>query len=64
MKLQEIEDTMDIKWHDDIDVGKLKNVPIDLKKLSDVVANEVVKNTKFDTLKTKVYTLHKSMQYR
>ena len=39
---------------DDLDVGKLKTVPVDLKKLSDVVANEVVKNTIFNTLKTKV----------
>ena len=39
---------------DDLDVGKLKSVPLDLKKLSDVVDNEVVKNTKFNTLKTKV----------
>ena len=39
---------------DDLDVGKLKTVPVDLKKLSGVVANEVVKNTKFNTLKTKV----------
>ena len=37
----------------DLDVGKLKTVPVDLKKLSDVVDNEVVKNIKFNTLKTK-----------
>ena len=37
---------------DELDVGKLKTVPIDLKKLSDVVDNDVVKNTKLDTLKT------------
>ena len=43
----------------DLDVGKLKTVPVDLKKLSDVVANEVVKNTKFNTLKTKVNSLEK-----
>ena len=30
----------------DLDVGKVKTVPVDLKKLSDVVDNEVVKNTK------------------
>ena len=42
---------------DDLDVGKLKTVPVDLKKLSDVVDNEVVKNTKFNTLKTKVNNL-------
>ena len=35
-----------------LDVGKLKSIPVELKKLSDVVDNEVVKNTKFNTLKT------------
>ena len=44
---------------DDLDVGKLKNVPVDLKKLSNLVGNEVVKNTKFNTLNTKVNTLEK-----
>ena len=39
---------------DDLDVGKLKAVPIDWKKLSDVVDNEVVKNTRFNTLKKKL----------
>ena len=39
---------------DDLNVGKLKTVSVDFKKLSDVVANEVVKNTKFNTLETKV----------
>ena len=43
----------------DLDVGKLKAVPVELKKLSDVVDNEVVKNTKFNTLKTKVNNLQK-----
>ena len=46
---------------DDLDVGKFKNVPVDLKKLSDVVANEVVKNTKFNTLKTKINNLEKKI---
>ena len=32
---------------------------MDLKKLSDVLDNEVVKNTKFNTLKTKVNNLDK-----
>ena len=36
---------------EDLDVGKLKAVFADLKKLKDVVDNEVVKNTKFNTLK-------------
>ena len=31
---------------DDLDVDKLKTVPVHLKKLSDVVDNEVVKITK------------------
>ena len=39
---------------DDLDVGKLKTAPEDLKKLIDIVDNEVLKNTKFNTLKTKV----------
>ena len=38
----------------DLDVGKLKTVPVNLKKLIDVVSKEVVKNTKFNTLSTKV----------
>ena len=46
---------------DDLDVGKLKTVPMYLKKLSDAVANEVVKNTKFNTLKTKVNSLEKKI---
>ena len=32
----------------------MKTVPVDLTKLSDIVDNAVVKNTKFNTLKTKV----------
>ena len=44
---------------DDLDVSKLKAVPVDLKKLSDLVAKELVKNTKFNTLKTKVNNLEK-----
>ena len=46
---------------DDLDVGKLKTVPVDLKKLSDVVDNEVAKNKKFNTLKTKVNNLEKKI---
>ena len=45
----------------DLDVGKLKAVLVDLKILSDVVDNEVVKNTKFNTLKTKVNSLEKKI---
>ena len=39
---------------DDLDVGKLKTVPVYWKTLSDVVDNELVENTKFNTLKIKV----------
>ena len=45
----------------DLDIGKLKTVPLDLKKFSDVVDNEMVKNTKFNTLKTKVNNLEKKI---
>ena len=44
---------------DDLDVGKLKTVPEDLKKISDTVYKQVVKNTKFNTLKTKVNKINK-----
>ena len=46
---------------DDLDVGKLKTVPKDLQKLSDVVDNNAVKNTKSNTLKTKVNRLEKKL---
>ena len=47
---------------DDLDVvGKLKAVPVDLKKISDVVDNEVVKNTKFNTPKTEGNNLEKKI---
>ena len=42
---------------EDLDFGKLKTIPVDLKKLSDAVGNEVDKDTKFNTLKTKVNNL-------
>ena len=37
-----------------IDADKLKTVPVDLAKLSNVVKNEVVKKTDYNSLKTKV----------
>ena len=43
----------------ELDVGEIKTVPIDLKRLSDVMNKEIVKNTKFDALNTKVNTLDK-----
>ena len=45
---------------DDLDVGKLKTVLANLKKLSDVIDNEAVKNTKFITLKVKRNNLQKN----
>ena len=46
---------------DDLGVGKLKTVSADLKKLSHVVDNAVVKNTKFNILKTNVNNLEKKI---
>ena len=37
----------------DLEVGKIKTVPVDLKKSNDVVDNKVLKNIKFNTLKCK-----------
>ena len=45
----------------DVDFGKLKTVPINLKKIGDIVIKEVVKNAKFSTLKTKVNELDKKI---
>ena len=39
---------------DKLDIDKLTSVPIDLAKLSNVVKNDVVKNTKYDKLVNKV----------
>ena len=44
---------------DNLDAAKLKIVLVDLNKLSDVGDKEVVKNTKFNTLKKKVNYLKK-----
>ena len=37
-----------------VDVGKIKNVLVDLKELINVVNNEVVKETKFNKPRMKV----------
>ena len=42
---------------DKIDTDKLETVPDDLAKLSNVVKNEVVKKTAYNTLKNKVDTI-------
>ena len=39
---------------DKINADKLKIVPVDLAKLSNVVKNDVVKKTEYNSLKTKV----------
>ena len=44
---------------DDLNVDKSTTVSVDLKIFGDAVDNEVVKNTKFNTLNTKVNNLEK-----
>ena len=39
---------------EDLDVNKLKTFPVDLKELGVVVSKEVVKNSKFNKLNSKV----------
>ena len=39
---------------DEFDIDKLKPVPNDLAKLSNIIKNGVVKNTEYNSLKTKV----------
>ena len=51
---------LEMIWND-LDLGKLKTVPVDLKKLSDVVDNVVVKTKNFNTLKTKVNSLEQKI---
>ena len=43
---------------DKIDIEKLKTVPVDLHKLSNVVKNDVVKKTEYNKLVTKVDNIH------
>ena len=45
---------------DDLDVRKLKTVPVNLKKLSDIVDNDVVKKTVYDQLLKKVNAIDTS----
>ena len=53
---------------DDLGVGKLKTVPVDLKKLIDVVSKEVVNNTsksfREKTHSFDYFSSHKSIQLR
>ena len=46
---------------DDLDISKLKSVLVDLKKISDIVDKKVDKNTKLNTMKTKVNVLEKNV---
>ena len=46
---------------EDLNVDKLKTVHIVFQRLSDVVSKEVVKNTKFNKLNTKVNNLEKKI---
>ena len=46
---------------DDLHLGKFKTVLVDVTMLSDVVDNKVVKNIKFNKLKTKVNNLEKNI---
>ena len=43
-----------LKTIEDLDVDKLKTVPVDLKKISDVVSKEVVKKTKINNFENKI----------
>ena len=49
---------------DYFDIGKLKAFPVDFKKITDVVDNEVVKKAKSSTLKTRVNKLDKKISDR
>ena len=44
--------------HDKIDIGKLEATPVDLRKLSDMVKNELVKNTAYGELVKNVNDTH------
>ena len=43
----------------DLDIDKLEDIPMDFKKVSDVVSKEVVKNVKLQKLNTRVNNLEK-----
>ena len=42
---------------DELDIGKLQAVPVDLAKLSNKVANDVITKTQFSTLVSKVHSI-------
>ena len=45
----------------DLDVVKLKIIPMDLEKMSNLVDKKVVKKAVYDTLNTKVYNLEEKI---
>ena len=45
---------------DKLDIGKLKTVPVDLSKLSNIVKNEVVKKTEYNKLVNKINNIDTS----
>ena len=49
---------------DDLDVGELKTLPINLKQLSDVVDKQIDKNAKFNTLEMEVNKLDRKFLMR
>ena len=46
---------------DELDIGNLKTILIELKKFSDVVSREVEEKTVYDELNTKTSTLGKKI---
>ena len=44
-----------------LDIDKLKDIPVDLKKVSDVVSKELVKNLKLKKINTRVNNLEKKI---
>ena len=44
---------------DDLDLGKSNVIPVDSRKVGEVVDNEVVRNTNISTPKTKINNLEK-----
>ena len=49
---------------DDLDIGELKTLPINLKQLSDVVDKQIDKNAKFNTLEMEVNELDRKFLIR
>ena len=48
---------------DELNVGKLKTVPVDLKKLSDALSKEIVQKAVDNTINTKVKNLEIKIPY-